>query len=309
MTIQRNCCPELPHCRASTWIGSRFRVVQPVKIHTRFHEVCTVLRNTRTPFSFGNQHVVVVVVCVCVLGEGVVEEREGRRRKEEGEGRREKHCTTHTPHTQPLITSDLLVIITTSFDQRFSLICLSQALITLFGVVLEIMVTNTYGENRHRQKDGQTDGERKNGQDRQKQDRQETRQTQTERHDGQETRDQEMQSRQDRTEKESVRSACGVLHGRTLGATTRLANQAPSKPCSSPDHAPVRHGHIPPRPREPARPNHEHDQARSLPRTDTTSPTPNQRSHRGTHEKCTIIENQKENIIGIDHSTTSTNQL
>ena len=43
MTIQENCRCELHHCRPSTWIGSRFRVFQPVKIHKGFHEVCTVL--------------------------------------------------------------------------------------------------------------------------------------------------------------------------------------------------------------------------------------------------------------------------
>ena len=35
MTIQRSCCRELHHCRASTRIGCWFRVFQPVKIQKR----------------------------------------------------------------------------------------------------------------------------------------------------------------------------------------------------------------------------------------------------------------------------------
>ena len=42
MTIQRNCCRELHHCGASTWIGSRFLVFQHGKIQKGCHAVCTV---------------------------------------------------------------------------------------------------------------------------------------------------------------------------------------------------------------------------------------------------------------------------
>ena len=42
MTIQRNCCREIHHSRASTWISSRFRVVQPVKVQRGFHELSMV---------------------------------------------------------------------------------------------------------------------------------------------------------------------------------------------------------------------------------------------------------------------------
>ena len=51
VNIQRNCCRELHHCGASTWIGSRFRVFQPVKIQKGVSRpnkltVSTSLRNT-----------------------------------------------------------------------------------------------------------------------------------------------------------------------------------------------------------------------------------------------------------------------
>ena len=42
MTIQRNCCRELHHCRTSTSVGSRSRVFQHVKIQQGFREVSTV---------------------------------------------------------------------------------------------------------------------------------------------------------------------------------------------------------------------------------------------------------------------------
>ena len=42
MAIQRNCCRELHHCQAYTWIDNRCRVFQPVKIQEVVREVCTV---------------------------------------------------------------------------------------------------------------------------------------------------------------------------------------------------------------------------------------------------------------------------
>ena len=54
------------------------------------------------------------------------------------------------------------------------MICISQALVTLSGVLLEITVTNTHEADRHRQTDERTDGETEERQKLDKTDRNKT---------------------------------------------------------------------------------------------------------------------------------------